>query len=354
VVATHITNINDDKRKKHRRPSGDDAFDVVVLETKGGGGYQPPPQPTAKEQAEARDWEAQQEETRQEHRQEISDEKEARAKEAADTAWMSGKNAAYQGALTGGTSRLRGLGLESGDDFGVYDQFTNRINTANQSLATGADYSGAFSPSILDELLGSAKTGQRNKYSTAFGSQITPYFAEEQFGGTSDDAILGSILDTQYGDAMADLQASRARGSTNEATYNRALRDLERGKATANTDLQNIGRGVRESISGDIGTRRQAALDAAANWDFGTSYDPTGEANRIRKYAEERKGGLEGELRGAVGGKEFFDINSLLGKAAAKVGNQSTGTTGTSALYDTFENEATRRDENTQANEGIF
>jgi hypothetical protein len=362
VVATHITNINDTKRK-HKRPrskpsnggdddNGDDTRERV-LETKGGGGYQPPPQPSPKEQAEARDWEAKQDFEREQRRQEAIDAKDAIKKEAADTAWMSGKNAAYQGALTGGTSKLQGLGLSSGDDYGVYDQFTNRINTANQSLAPGADYSGAFSPTILDELLGSARTGQRNKYNTAFSSQISPYFGEDQFGSTSDDAILSSILDQQYGDAMTDLEASRARGSTNQATYDRALRDLDRSKATANTDLQNIGRGVLEDIQGDIGTRRQAALDQAANWDFGTSYDPTAEANRIRSYAGERKGGLEGELRGAVGGKEFFDINSILGKAAAKVGNQSTGT-GTSALYDTFENEATRKDETTRANEGTF
>jgi hypothetical protein len=361
VVATHIHNINDTKRQRKHTPSIGDAGDDVgdnnarVLETKGGGGYQPPPQPSPKEQAEARDWEAKQDFEREQRRQEAIDAKDAIKKEAADTAWMSGKNAAYQGALTGGTSKLTGLGLAPGDDYGVYDQFTNRINTANQSLTPGADYSGAFSPTILDELLGSARTGQRNKYNTQFSSQISPYFGEDQFGSTSDDAILSSILDQQYGDAMTDLEASRARGSTNQATYDRALRDLDRSKATANTDLQNTGRGVLESIRGDIGTRRQAALDQAANWDFGTAYDPSAEAERIRKYAGERRSGLEGELRGAVGGKEFFDINSILGKAAAKVGNQSTGTgTGTSALYDTFENEATRKDETTRANEGTF
>jgi hypothetical protein len=348
VVATHVHSVNDKKRKRLKHNN------ARVLETKGGGGYQPPPQPTAKEQAEARDWEAQQDFERETRRQEAIDAKDAIKKEAADEAWMSGKNAAYQGALTGGISKLTGLGLTSGDDYGVYDQFTNRINTANQSLAQGADYSGAFAPTILDELLGSARTGQRNKYNTAFSSQISPYFGEDEFGSTSDDAILSSILDQQYNDALTDLGASRDRGSTNQATYDRALRDLDTTKATANTDLQNLGRGVLEDIQGDIGTRRQAALDQAANWDFGTSYDPTAEANRIRSYADERRSGLEGEIRGAVGGKEYFDINSLLGKAAAKVGTQSTGTTGTSALYDTFENEAQRKDESTKANEGTF
>jgi len=351
VVATHISSVNS---KKVKKPRVDDDDTTPVLETKGGGGYQPPPQPSAQEQAQARDWEAQQEFAREERREEKQDDRDRIAKEASDAAWLSGKNAAYSGAKSGAASRLNAMGLGAGDQYGVWDQVNNRFDTANQGLQTGADYSGAFNSSVIDEILGSARTGQRNKYGSAFSSAISPYFAEEQFGSTSDDAILASILDQQYADAMTDLQASRARGSTNEATYNRALRDLDRSKATANTDLQNIGRGVLEDITGDIGTRRQTALDQAANWDFGTTYDPTGEANRIRSYADERRGGLEGELRGAVGGREFFDVNSLLGKAAAKVGNQSTGTAGTSALYDTFENEATRANENVRANEGTF
>jgi len=114
---------------------------------------------------------------------------------------------------------------------------------------------------------------------------------------------------------------------------------------------------VLEDITGDINTRRQGALDQAAAWDFGGSYDPSREAGRIRDYATERRSGLEGDIRGAVGGREFFDVNSLLGKAASRVGNASTpgtGTTGTTSLYDTFENEAKRNSENTRANEGIF
>jgi hypothetical protein len=112
---------------------------------------------------------------------------------------------------------------------------------------------------------------------------------------------------------------------------------------------------VLEDITGDINQRRQSSLDSAAAWDFGSSYDPTAEANRIRGYADERRGQLEGDIRGAVGGREFFDVNSLLGKATARAGNQTTPTTqGTSALYDTFENEAQRNSNSTRANEGTF
>lgn len=345
-VVVGIDNTPKVKKQRKRR----------VLQTKGGGGYVPPPQPTAQEQAEAREWEAAKEFERETRREETQAQKDKTAKEASDAAWLSSKNAAYQGAKSGAANRLNAMGLSSGDQYGVWDQVQNRYDTANNALQTGADYSGAFNQSIVDEILGTARTGQRNKYSTAFNTNLSPYYAEDEFGDTADDAILNSILTQQYDDAMADLTASRERGATNEAVYNRALRDLGTARATANTDLQNLGRGVRENIIGDVGSRRKAALDLAANWDFGSSYDPTAEADRIRSYAGGRKTGLEGELRGAVGGKEYFDVNSLLGRANAKVGNQSTGTTGTgaSALYDTFENEAKRNTENIKASEGTF
>ena len=59
-----------------------------VLETKGGGGYVPPPQPSARELAEARDWEAQKEFKREQTRQDAIDRENALKKEAADAAWM--------------------------------------------------------------------------------------------------------------------------------------------------------------------------------------------------------------------------------------------------------------------------
>ena len=348
VVATHVTNINDKPKKAKHKP------DERVLETKGGGGYVPPPTPTPQEQAAARDWEAQQEFEREQRRQEVTDRAAAAKKEADDAAWGASKGAAYNAALQGGTSKLRSLGIDANDPYGAYSDFTGRINQANANLQQGGDYASAFSPTIIDEVLGNARGTQRNKYKTSFNSALPQYYGEDTFGDTSDDAILASILDTQYGDALTDLQAARDRGQANTSVYDRAMRDLGTAKSTANTELQNTGRGVREKIIGDIGTRRTGALDNAANWDFGSTFDPTGEANRIKSYGSDRLSGLEGELRGAVGGKEFFDVNSLLGKANARVGNQTTGTSGTNALYDTFANEATRRNENVRANEGTF
>jgi hypothetical protein len=349
VAATAVTSIATPK-KKHNPTS------ERVLETKGGGGYMPPPQPTAQEQAAARDWEAQQEFKREQTRQDAIDARAKIDKDAKDAAWQSSRGAAYTGAQNAARSRLNALGIQAGDKYGLYSDIMGKYDTANAGLQLGGDYASAFSPNIAEEAIGSARTGQRNQYSTQFGQQINPYFAEDQFGSTRDDAILQSILDTQYGDALADLQSARDRGQATSSVYDRAMRELDTGKATANTELQGIGRGVLEDIVGDINTRRQGSLDSAAAWDFGSTYDPTQEAGRIRSYADERGSQLEGDIRGAVGGKEFFDINSLLGKAKARVGSASApgSDSGSNALLDTFANEATRANTNIKANEGIF
>ena len=348
VDAGNATDIPNDTRKKRKKPQ------ERVLETKGGGGYVPPPQPTPMEQAQARDWEAAQEAARQQHADEVRQQREDAAKAAADAAWQSSRTAAYNAALTSGTSRLQGMGIQAGDPYGVYNQFTNRINAANAGLQTGADYSSAFAPTILDEILGSARTGQRNQYRSAFNTALSPYYAEDTFGSTADDAILASILNTQYGDALSDLDTARARGQASQSVYDRAVRDLGTARTTADATLQGIGGGVLSGIRGDIDTRRQAALDRAAESDFGSTYDPSQEANRIRSYAGERQAGLEGAVRSAVGDQQFFDINSILGNARARAGGTGTTTAaGTAALGDTFDNQA-QRDAATRTNEGIF
>lgn len=333
------------KRKKQER----------VLETKGGGGYVPPPQPSPQEQAAARDWEAQQEFNREQQRQERIDAAARADKEAKDAAWQSSRGSAYNAALQGGTSRLAGLGIQAGDPYGVYSDFTNRINTANAGLETGADYSSAFSPTIVDEILGSHRTQARNQFTNQYNTMLPDYYAEDRFGATSDDAILNSILDQQYNDALAGLQSARDRGQATSSVYDRAIKDLGTGRAVANTDLQNIGRGVRQSDIENVNKRRTSSLNNIANWDFGQTYDPSAETGRVRSYADELGSTLEGDIRGAVGSREFFDINSLLGRAQARVGNQTTPTTtGTTALQSTFENEANRNATAAKQNEGIF
>jgi len=351
LEATHIISIERSKRTPAPDPN------ERVLETKGGAPA-PPPQPSPQEQAAARDWEAQQEEKRAQARQDAIDAKAASDKAAALETWKGNRGTAYNTALSSATSRLKSLGIEAGDPYGIYSDVTGRYNAANAGLSDMGDYTTAFAPTVVDEALAGGRTRARNTIRTGFEGALPRYYAEDMFGSTADDAILASILNQQYNDASADLMAARDRGQVSSIAYDRALRDLGTAKAGANTQLQTIGGNILAGLADDINTRRSAALDDIAAWDFGMApYDVTGETGRIKRRASEKLAGLEGDIRGAVGEREFFDVPGLIGKASARVGNQTTGTTGTtgaSALYDTFANEALRKNETTKTNEGTF
>ena len=137
--------------------------------------------------------------------------------------------------------------------------------------------------------------------------------------------------------------------------YDRALRDLETGKATANTELQGIGRGVLEDIVGDINTRRQGSLDSAAAWDFGLL---TIQLLKLIAFVA--------MLTNVVVSLKVTSVVLLVARSSltsthcsARQGtcwyaNCAGCEAGSSALLDTFANEATRNNQNIKANEGIF
>lgn len=343
-VAASSSSIKQKRKPKRER----------VLQTKGGGQYVPPP-PSPMEQAMAREWESKQEFDREQRRQEAANALAAAEKAERDAQWNRGKSAAYNTALSYGKQRGAELFGDT-DPYGVMSKFNTLINTAGSGLQPGDEYATVYSPNIFDEVLSSSLTGVRNKNKSAFNAALDPYYAEDMFGATADDAILASILGGQYDTALSDLGAARDRGQLSNIAYDRALKDLGTAKTTANSELQTIGGGVLADIVGDFNTRRTSALDEIGNWNFGDApYDVGRSTGRVKDYATNRQQGLEGEILTAVGGKEFFDIPSLIGKSTARAGNQTTpSTTGAGALYDTFANEATKKADAVRQNEGIF
>lgn len=292
----------------------------------GGGGPSMPPQPSPREQAEAREWEASQQAARDARAAAERKAEEAARKAEADAKWSTGRSSAFNRALDYGTSRMTSMGMDSTDPYGVGALYRSRVGANNNALQVGDDYTAAFAPTIWDDVVGEVRGGQRNKYTRAFGNEVDPYYAEERFGSTADDAILNAILGRQYDDAFSGIQTARGRGQINQAGYDRAIADLSTARSGANAELQRIGGGVLSGIQSDVNSRRQRGLDSASAWDFGDTFDVGREAGRVKSYADERMSGLEGDITNAIGGKNFFDVNTLLGRAASRAGTETAPT----------------------------
>lgn len=181
-----------------------------------------------------------------------------------------------------------------------------------------------FDPAFVGRVLGGEETAARDRNTRSVRDQFGTGFERNAVTDTADDAFLDSILDQQFGEARGTLDRARARGDLNDVGYNAATSELDRGRTTGRTTLSGIGDTVlgryRDELAG-IGTN---ASNAASGWNLGDadfSVNPfTDQFNQARTR---QQGSLEGDVRGAVGSTQLFNVGDILSRGAKVQGPTS-------------------------------
>lgn len=232
------------------------------------------------------------------------------------------RDSAVSGARNLATTELTRRGLDPGRYGGALNNEIDRINSTIPDLDSNpGNY---FDPSFVDRVLTGEQTAARDRNTRSVQTAFAPGFERNAVGDTADDAFLDSILEQQYGDTRTTLERARSRGDLNDSGFNAAMRDLDTERGTGRTTLTGIGDTVlgryRDELTG-IGNR---AANAASGWNLGSpdfSTDPyTTEFNTARSR---QQGSLEGDIRGAVGNTQLFDVGKLLGRGAQVQGATS-------------------------------
>lgn len=320
-----------------------------VLETKGGSAM--PPQPSPREQAEAREWEAQQQWQREEQRRaQERREKEEQAAEALRK-WQSGRNNAFNAAINNASSKLRARGLDTinDDPYGIMGMLKGRLEANKSALQDNEDYSLAFSPTIVDEITGDVLGLKRSKARRDFEASVGRNYAEDTFDDSADDAIIDSIIGSQFETASNDLRNALNRGQLQQSAFDRAMRDLENTRTTARREADELGRGVLSSNRNVLGRQREDALSGINSLELGDTFDVRREIDRIGGRASSLRGNLDADIRRAIGSRTFFDTNSTINRANSSLGAMGAGQAGGNALYNVF----AQPDRNKQQ-EGMF
>lgn len=189
--------------------------------------------------------------------------------------------------------------------------FTTGVNTFDKDFGTR----------LLDDL--------RNERVREFQQNINSFapegFETQAFGSTADDAILDAILGDQFSQASDAILRSRDRGVLNDAGFRYAMDNLNTQKSAAGSRLQDIGGGILEDYRGQLRGIADNARTGAGNFDFGSTFDPSIYGSKIETRRNELSGGLEGDIRNAIGGEQFFDIASLIQKGGVGQGATNTG-----------------------------
>jgi len=314
----------------------DDDSDVLNC-----GGNAPSPPPAPDPAAEARAQQA-----LEDHRNEIAEtnriaeEKRAATKLEADkTAFQSRLGGAYANAQNYGSSRLRNLGIN--DDYGILNSYETALQKAKGVVPELDPNPGSyFGNDLFENVLGETRTGQRNKLTKGYESEVPLGFENTYIPDTADDALIQNIINEQFGEAGEYLNRAKSRGTLNDTGYNTASRALGGQKAGAIERANTLGLGVLETGRTGLKDIDKKARQGITNWDFGDTYDPSSWAGQIKTGANTFTGGLEGKLRNAFGETEFFDPEALIAKGGKAQGAVNTGAT---ALQDAMSEEERKR-----------
>jgi hypothetical protein len=284
------------------------------------GGSQQVPQTDYKAEAEARDWEAQQQAARDKAAAQEREAKEAEEAAKALANWQSKRDSAYAGVENYGRQKLSSYGLDTNDQYGIWQSFINQLTQNKNQLSDNQDYSTLLSNSVFDNILSDTRSSTRNKYARSYTNELGQDYLDTTFANTIDDSILDAILGDQYTGAQTSLKNAMDRGQMSQSAYDRALSSLGTKKYAARGELETTGRGAISGLRSEVGTVYDTGKTRANEFDFGDTYDYKKEAQKVRDKSTDALSRLDSAVRSAVGDKQFFDANSIIQSAVAAGG----------------------------------
>ena len=290
-----------------------------------GGGQQMPQQPNPLRQAEAdiqvlqRQYELDREAAQAEYERQRENEQRERDQFTSD---LGGARARTYGTI-------EDLFTQRGLDPTEYDP---RIQAALDREQAGITFgmNPVFSSDIGTNLLNDLRNEQIRGYQRSINEYAPEGFERNAFASTADDAIIEAILSEQFGEASDAILRARDRGTLNDAGFRYAMDNLGTQRSAAGSRLQDIGGGILEGYRGELGGIASNARTGAGNFDFGDTFNPDIYRDQITSRQGELSGRLEGDIRNAIGGEQFFNTADLIQKGGVGQGATNTGLGGQS------------------------
>lgn len=306
----------------------DDDEEGIVYESKGSS-PPPPPDPMAEARAQMALEESRRAAEAARERERL--EREARERRERIDKARALQQQAYQTALGYGDRQIGARGFDQGlvNQYGLLDLYTSALDQVRMGIAE-------------DDLTPMNSYNTRTLFNDAYNTAVGTYrgdltrqlneLAPEDFGYTTfadsaDDSILQAILDNARSDALAQIDAARARGQLNDVGYQRALAQLDKQKEAAWGDLQDLGLGVLSGYRDQLGSMRKDMLGRISNAGFDNPLSFDAFNNRLTQTINDLTGRMRGDIYRATQGQSFFDPSGIISGAGALQGYYNPATT---------------------------
>lgn len=246
-----------------------------------------------------------------------------------------------------------------GDRYGLLGLYNSLLSGAESAIPEGEENPSSFinANDLWSQAANTQRGVYRNKYKKQERDLYDTGFETRAIADEMDDPILQSILGDQQTEARAALDRSRARGQLNDEAYGYAQSALGQQAASANNTLQGLGMGVLQRYRDTLTNRARNLDQRVQDWDFGDDIDFNAERSGYDKDIGRFRTNLEGDVRSAIGDRELFNMDLLLGKARNKAGTSNAPTSAplVSAFAQTPATALdTRTDDPNKRNVGVF
>lgn len=224
---------------------------------------------------------------------------------------------ARQAALDRADLYLRSLGYDPTRYMaGINAEFDKAANAAE--LAD--DPYSVFDDNIVSNVVQAQQAQDRRQFNQGY-ENVFGQAADNQAAPSSllDDAI-NSILSEQRTNAVQQLDRGKARGIYNDVGYNAGMAAIDAAMAGGRSDLGTLGSGLIDTYRGKLDEIGDKAFTAASASGFDPSFSLDPYLSEYNDYATRTSANAAGDLRSALGGRNFFELPKIANSAGAAQG----------------------------------
>lgn len=169
-----------------------------------------------------------------------------------------------------------------------------------------------YTDDFINNVLMNEQAGRRSKYIRDIDTVYSPGFENNLIQDTVDDPYIMDVLNTQRTAAQQQIDRAKARGNLDDTGYAGALSRLDEMFKAGTATGQKLGSSVLQGYKQRLRGIGDTARADAGRYELGGTFDPNVYHTQRDNAFKDITTNLEGDLRGALSGTNFFDIGDII------------------------------------------
>lgn len=196
----------------------------------------------------------------------------------------------------------------------------SELDRIQGTIGESDDPEKAFLTPVADNYMEGEEARREREYDAQLDTAFSNSSRDTQIGSSLLDDVIGEILGKQKDNALQYLERGKTRGMYNDVGYNAGLSAINDALSSGRSELGSLGNTVLDKYRGRADTVRDRAYSELGAFDFGDSFNIDPYVTEYQGIINDARNNAGGDLRGLLGGKNFFDLSALTQKAGSAQG----------------------------------